>query len=1675
MNLPLANEQRAKVEAFQRRHRTAVLTLLFTDIVGSVQLKQDLGDSKAVTLIQDHHRMLQELQGRFPEAEEVGQAGDSFFIIFVRPSDAVRFALLLQSHLRSFEQEHGRPMRDRIGIHIGEVVVQEHQDSAKTKDLYGIQVDTAARVMSLAEGNQVLLTRAAFDNARPVLKGEDLEGIGALSWMNHGPYLLKGVEEPLEICEVGETDKAVLKPPPDSEKVHRYLSPDSEPVLGWRPALGQAVPNTQWMLERKLGEGGFGEVWVAHNEKLKERRVFKFCFRADRVRSLKRELALFQILKKSVGSHPNIVGVQDVYFDQPPFYLVMDYGEGKDLQAWCEAQGGADKVPLATRLEIVAQIADALQAAHDAGIIHRDVKPSNILISNSTQPQPSTIESQATAKLTDFGIGQVVSQEVLAGMTKAGFSRPATMSNSPGSGTLMYMAPELLAGKPASIRSDIYSLGVVLFQLLAGDFAKPVTPDWAREVQDPLLREDLEKCFAGNPQERFTGAGELANRLRTLEQRQVAVAEQQAALTALERAAYRRGVLRTATLAACVVMVIVGLALYAFTQARRANEEQALAEAAATETKMTLASSDFLQAVRLISEDNGIDALAYLERSLSANPTDDAAATRLATLMVYHSWMLPGLSLEHSDFVASAQFSPDGKRIVTGSEHTARVWDAQSGQPLTKPFEHSSQASSGGVIRQIKVQFSPDGKRIVTYSPEDRIARIWDALTGQPLAKPLEHGTNGTATSLTLCPAQFSPDGKRIVTASGDGTARVWDAGTGEQLEGALKDAIWVLAAQFSPDGKRVVTASADKTARIWDVESGQPLTEPLKHDSTVISAQFSPDGKRVATASADRTARVWDAQSGQPLTGPLRHRHQVDSALFSPDGKRIVTASWDTTARVWDAQSGQPLTDPLKHDGPVLSAQFSPEGKRIVTVSMNSEVRLWDSQSGLPLTDPLKPGSAVGSAQFSPDGRRVLIAAGRAACVWDVQTTHPQAQLLRHGGAVYSAQFSPDGNLVATASSDDTARVWDAHTGRPLSETLKHGGGMQSVQFSPDGKRIMTITDPGAARVWDAQTGKPFGEPLKHAGKIHSAQFSPDSNRIVTASEDSTVRVWDAQTGQPLTEPLKHSGPVYEAQFSADGKRILTSDSGTERIWDAQSGKRVKTPSKKATLRGPQYSADGKRMIETWEVANAARVLDAETHQPLTGPLKHGGRVTSGRFSPDGKRIVTASEDGTARVWDSQSGQPLTGPFVHGGSVDAAEFSPDGKRIVTASADKTARVWDVAPSQARCPVWLLQLSQAISGQSLNQHGGLGPTIVTNNMGRAGSYTAGPITDKERAETISQIRQKLSQSPDDDDWVVWGRWFLADPSTRTISPFSKITVPEYIENRIRENTAESLNEAEMLAAGNLELLARISEKRVLNEQKELEQRCRDQALALVNQGKLTEAEPLYREALAISLKLYPNNPRKWQSIINRLVDILDRRGKYEDAGRLLDELLTPSVTSQPDSAGLLRARAGQFARRGRWKESAADIVKVIEFQPTDHVLYHMLAPLLVASGDPDGYCRNCRLVVRRFAQTRDPVTAQLMAKACLIAPCSGLNLEAVGKLADVAVTADPLHRFFCLVPFRQRTERVPPRPLYQRFGMDEKGSGKRGRGVLPRCGRLHGAGHGAVSTRREGRSAHRAH
>ncbi|HVJ81730.1 MAG TPA: protein kinase, partial [Planctomycetia bacterium] len=518
---------------------------MFTDIVESTQLKRRLGDTRAIALFEQHDAAIRRLLTEYSGARELGVAGDSFTLSFIDAADALLFSLRVHRALEKLGGEDGVELRVRIGIHTGDLFVDESAQSGRP--IGGLVLDVCSRIMSLGDRGQTLLSRLAFDESRRALGKPEASWMGGYEWLSHGLYQLKGTDEPLEICEVGKIGVAPLNAPAHAEKARRLSFPDGELVLGWRPAVGREVPGTSWRLERPLGEGGFGEVWLGQHTVLKERRVFKFCFRADRVRSLKREVTLFRVLRERVGHHPNIVNFHDVYLSDPPFYVAMDFVEGNALPEWVESQGGIEAVPVETRVEIVAQVADALHAAHKAGVLHRDVKPANILLSGHV--------SDPRAKLSDFGIGQVLSLEALGNVTAHGLTQ-TLMGSSSGSGTQMYLAPEVVRGQASSPQSDIFALGVVLFQSYIGDFYRPLTTDWEEMVHDSHVREDLKQCFASDPAKRFPSADRFAESLRRLPERRAAAEARRAEVAAAERRAFRAGVVRTSLGALAVVALV---------------------------------------------------------------------------------------------------------------------------------------------------------------------------------------------------------------------------------------------------------------------------------------------------------------------------------------------------------------------------------------------------------------------------------------------------------------------------------------------------------------------------------------------------------------------------------------------------------------------------------------------------------------------------------------------------------------------------------------------------------------------------------------------------------------------------------------------------------------------------------------------------------------------------------------------------------------------------------------------------------------------------------------------------------------------------------------------------------------------------------------------------------------
>ena len=495
-----------------------VRTLLLTDLVDSTRLIERIGDVRGSELLADSDRIARDLLVQF-NGTEIDKT-DGFLFLFERPIDAVRYALAYHTALAELESRVGASISSRAGIHLGEVVLRRNapQDvelGAKPVEVDGLAKHTAARVMSLAGTKQTLLTRGAFDLSRRATVGEtalDEE----IQWLAHGQYRFKGVSEPMEIFEVGRAGFAPLAAPLDSEKAGRALTEADRLMLGWRPAAGLEVPHrSNWVLRDKLGEGGFGEAWLAANGKTGEQRTFKFCMDAERLRALRREVSIFRLMRELLGNRDDIGRILDWQFDESPYFLESEWSEDGNFMEWADRQGGLDQVPLSIRLELIAQLADALAAAHSVGVLHKDLKPASVLIATDPNGVPKV-------RLTDFGVGAIQDTQLFVDKGITFYSMTDMFlpeSDSATGGAHLYLAPELIKGNEATTQTDIFALGVMLYQVVVADFGRALASGWERNISDELLREDISSLVDGSTDRRKDNAIEAADHLRRLDER----------------------------------------------------------------------------------------------------------------------------------------------------------------------------------------------------------------------------------------------------------------------------------------------------------------------------------------------------------------------------------------------------------------------------------------------------------------------------------------------------------------------------------------------------------------------------------------------------------------------------------------------------------------------------------------------------------------------------------------------------------------------------------------------------------------------------------------------------------------------------------------------------------------------------------------------------------------------------------------------------------------------------------------------------------------------------------------------------------------------------------------------------------------------------------------------------
>ena len=478
--------------------------------------------------------------------------------------------------------------------------------------------------------------------------------------------------------------------------------------------------------------------------------------------------------------------------------------------------------------------------------------------------------------------------------------------------------------------------------------------------------------------------------------------------------------------------------------------------------------------------------------------------------------------------------------------------------------------------------------------------------------------------------------------------------------------------AQFSFDGKRVLITSTNEVAA-WSSEDGTFEGYLLKFDKSASVLDLSRDGT-LALVRSEELLRVWSVYSGVPYSPSFRPVDGLTRARFSPNGWRIATMS-GTVAQIWDSTAAVALTEPFQHEGKV-DIEFSSDGGRALAILATA----WVGQSAL-----------VHSANseeslFATNRESNLIYAGpRIARLWEVacrEAIHTPSALTQPKGAFL--EIGPDGATGFRASTNGHGYLLNVVSNGLPHASLNLQRTVRQARFSPNGSRLLTLDEAGIVRVWAVETRQQLFV-LEDTPPIHAAEFSAGNHWIFTIGSNHLVRVWDSASGKALAA-LHHDSLPQFARASLDGERIVTGSGWpghvvSVRTWQARSGRLLQELKREVPFLSVELSPDGRFFITTTKsfqgvgLDNSARLWDAETGG-LQRAFLHSSWISAATFSSDGRRVVTACEDGGARVWSVESGTLLTEVKQRANTISAA-LSPDGLRLVTSCADGTTRVWD--------------------------------------------------------------------------------------------------------------------------------------------------------------------------------------------------------------------------------------------------------------------------------------------------------------------------------------------------------------------------------------------------------------
>lgn len=1045
---------------------------------------------------------------------------------------------------------------------------------------------------------------------------------------------------------------------------------DGSPVGPPRPTTPRALELLSgknryfgdYELLEEIARGGMGTVYRARQVSLNRLVALKLISAGtlateDLVKRFKAEAEAAASL-----THPNIVPIHEIGEHDGLRYFSMGLIEGPTLrEALADRSSRCATGPTATArpslvpgqpgessastayppqaaAALVALVARAVHYAHQRGVLHRDLKPGNILL-----------DARGVPHLTDFGLAKLIEKESTLTHTNAILGTPA------------YMSPEQARGqtKDVTTAADVYGLGTVLYEMLTGTppFGGGTSMETIRHVLDqdprrpsllnPAVDPDLEticlKCLEKEPALRYGSAEAFAEDLERWSRHETIHARNSTTLERLGKWMRRRPAIAALVIASVLFLVTLSIVAIGFSVHLKAQRDSAEANLYVAETSMAFATWD--------------RGNLSLPRSLLERQRPKPGRTNLCGFEWYYLDRLcqdHALdTLPHGPILRPADrqvfglaCSPAGRLVATGEvDGRVRLWDLIARQQI------------GWLQSQSKwvygVAFSNDGKRLVSSTGLTGFD-VWD-VDRQTLVTHLEAPKNWMPVA-----AAWSRDDRFIVTTACQetiyngtvpGQISVWDGRTLAKLfdlHGHTSNA-WKPA--FSPDSRLLATPHTDGTIILWDLASLRPLRFLRRHGNIVSCVRFSPDGRWVASASLDHSVRLWRVDGDESIPLGL-HEGPVDSVAFSPDGRWLASGSRDHTAKLWDlsqltlgsreqaAQSQVPSTPARKpvtlrgHVGRIWSLDFTPDGQLLVTGSIDGTLKLWDLHALEGRHSETDNSTSLGTL-FSPDSRRNAREEEKSVVIRDVDSGKELGRLpVRH------AAFCPDGQRIVGVLGANRLGVWDARSLERLPDQAVDTVVDADIQFSPDGRWIAlhgaAAGNQGTIEVLETAHWRRRGiwsPDSTTEGGFVSLAFSSDSQFLAGAREDGSVHVLDVRTWRPARFPNRADLVAKVLAWVPGTHTICVGGSdGRVHIWNLDTNQTEELRPEAGNVLSIAVSPDA-RTLAIGTQDGVLKLLNLPTRREVAVLVGHLTLIKRLAFSPDGRRLVSVSDDST-RVW---------------------------------------------------------------------------------------------------------------------------------------------------------------------------------------------------------------------------------------------------------------------------------------------------------------------------------------------------------------------------------------------------------------------------------------------------------